>query len=652
MTGMPLDAAAVLLEAANGDLSLAVSLHFDSMPLPPSGDAAATAESESNPPERLSVAGEAYPTTQQRFAVLAVDDECADSNSSDDETIFPLAHGGSRSGKGASCSSKPRRSSRSRASRAPHRFEADSLNADYDVLALHADLDAEIGGLQMGAEEELLAQPRRVRGKARELARNVERSVPMRVPPRRAPLGADGSGSDTGGGSISPPVSPVAVAPVQAGSGSSSAAAAAVSGGASHRRRAKRQTGHACGTATQNGGGASTSGSMGAAWASPSYDEPGVASSVDASTALDAATSSAERARSQHRSRAGMARHLHAEGSSFSPTDLGLASISSVRGFSPGLSPASVPSVRGFSPTASAGIKIACTPPSAAACAASAAGPGSGEEPVPRGGEARSPMNSPIPILPPPGGFSRSPPSTQPASSLGADSGGGGSVGSSLGTSAEGSYPGGGSSGGRRSGRKGTWEPSSARAERALNRLLWDPAYEAQRADVTVIWMREEHSEARKSGAAAWSQRLQHVRCETKLAQFVKAGASYIDAAPPYHLVTEILHRDATLWSNRWMTDRLAPVPTAARADGAEAGGDENGGTASPPGSVWCGEAAATDACDSATSCPPRPMGEEIPSELWAMVCLRAPNRTASPGSRVPERSHPSSACVCRATVE
>ena len=58
-------------------------------------------------------------------------------------------------------------------------------------------------------------------------------------------------------------------------------------------------------------------------------------------------------------------------------------------------------------------------------------------------------------------------------------------------------------------------EGSRCRAERAISRLLWDPTYDAVRADLLVEWNSQQDSCSRRSGAAAWSARVQTVRCGT-----------------------------------------------------------------------------------------------------------------------------------------
>ena len=81
-TGLPLDEARSLLEAAGGNFELAVELHFD-------GAWTALAVSGEEPPEPPEPIG----TTQQRFSVLAVDDEDVEDgpgDSDDDGAIFTL----------------------------------------------------------------------------------------------------------------------------------------------------------------------------------------------------------------------------------------------------------------------------------------------------------------------------------------------------------------------------------------------------------------------------------------------------------------------------------------------------------------------------------------------------------------------------------
>ena len=68
-----------------------------------------------------------------------------------------------------------------------------------------------------------------------------------------------------------------------------------------------------------------------------------------------------------------------------------------------------------------------------------------------------------------------------------------------------------------------------ARAERAISRLLWDPRFDGCHERVLVLWAKEEEAQSRKSGAAAWSTRVQYVPCETRLTQFVRASGSYLD---------------------------------------------------------------------------------------------------------------------------
>ena len=369
------------------------------------------------------------------FSVLAVDEESGLAVDSDDDMLFPLAHAATppsqrrRSGSGASGSggsaSGGGASSKTRSRLPKHRqvVEPAFESAEYDVLALHADLDEELGA--RGAEEEPLmmsSSSSRRRGKA-------ARSVPMDIRPRRSAQrqthhDSDDESAAPRGPSISPITTPDA------------------GGTSSHRRRAKRQP------PSSHGAGASSSSSL-----------------TGRSPAGSGGHSASQRSARQSGS------------GSFSPTELGLGAIASVRGFVPG---DGTQSVRGFAPPLSSSAPVAQIGSS------------------PSGAAGRDTEASGC--------------NTPPAQ---------------LGTSAESTRSAGGS-GGRSSGGRKNKSPAEC-AERAVSQVLWDPHFESVRAEVTVVWSRTERVETRASGAAAWSQRLKLVPSETRLVQFVKAGASYHD---------------------------------------------------------------------------------------------------------------------------
>ncbi|KAL3928879.1 MAG: hypothetical protein SGPRY_002202 [Prymnesium sp.] len=92
-------------------------------------------------------------------------------------------------------------------------------------------------------------------------------------------------------------------------------------------------------------------------------------------------------------------------------------------------------------------------------------------------------------------------------------------------------------------GRRRSLDRSEAwRAERIISRVRWDPCFEEARGSVVVEWKREERHEQRKSGAAAWSQRVRHVPCQQALHEWLEASS-----APPYHLVLRLLQAKSRL---------------------------------------------------------------------------------------------------------
>ena len=167
-----------------------------------------------------------------------------------------------------------------------------------------------------------------------------------------------------------------------------------------------------------------------------------------------------------------------------------------------------------------------------------------------------------------------------------------------------------------------------ARAERAISRLLWDPRFGGCHERVIVLWAKEEEAQSRKSGAAAWSTRVQYVPCETRLSQFVRASGSYLDHEPAFHLVRELrlLRAPAatgaavgasggvTLWASSWASDRLDYE--AARAAGLLGGA---GGGGAGGGSIAQSEAE-EEAEEEGAKGSPGLVSEALPSELWALV--------------------------------
>ena len=153
---------------------------------------------------------------------------------------------------------------------------------------------------------------------------------------------------------------------------------------------------------------------------------------------------------------------------------------------------------------------------------------------------------------------------------------GGGSLGTGDGGGGSGGGGGGGSGGGGGGGSGGLAKrvpPLAQRAERAVSRVLWDPQFEDHRDEILVAWTREEKVEVRASGAAAWSQRMRRTPVETPLTQFAKAKGAYVDATPPYHLMTELRLRGRILWSSSWHTDRVALISPQMLREGETAAG-------------------------------------------------------------------------------
>ena len=240
MTGLDVQEARVLLEAAGGNIGLAVELHFEA------GISPAAAESSG-------VSEEPLVTTQQRFSVLAVDAEDADdANDSDDELIFPLLagagdrrHGGAAAAQQQQQQQQQRHGGGRKKSRGKARGAGGSsgdagldIGGDYDILSLHAAADEEMASAM---DEDAFPMSRR-RSKG---ARSVPLMVPTRGGRRSGARGDDDDDDDP-----RPAHSP------------SDTASGSASGSTSHRRRAKRASQR--GKASRDGGGERRSGALSA----------------------------------------------------------------------------------------------------------------------------------------------------------------------------------------------------------------------------------------------------------------------------------------------------------------------------------------------------------------------------------------------------
>ena len=176
-------------------------------------------------------------------------------------------------------------------------------------------------------------------------------------------------------------------------------------------------------------------------------------------------------------------------------------------------------------------------------------------------------------------------------------------------------------SGGGSSGFGRNRKPASiaARAERAMSQVMWDPRFEAVRSEVVVVWLSEQLEKERKSGKEAWSQRLKHVPCETRLPQFVKAGASYLDTSPPYHLVSELRLHGKVIWAAMWLTDRVkgsGPGGGDGGPGGQQSGGGGSHGDGALTGMHSCNDAKGAYGDDA----PLLAMGDTMPEELWGVI--------------------------------
>ena len=293
MTDLSVDAATVLLEAADGDLALAASLHFDAEPdvaVP-----AAALEGEDPSPIR---------PTPQRYAVLGdlCDKDGSDDDDDDLDVFARLRRGGGSSGgvpfpAGSGAHSRStRRGSKakargSRSSRGGDDDDLPSRGGEYDMLALTADADDE---LRAGSVELFPSGRRRGKG---------TRSTPIRIQ-RPSTGGDDDSASDH---AISP----------------SPTDETALRSSTQHRRRARRGAGNGSHQGSHQGGGSprisgGVSGSCGAGASgsfggSPRISGGGVSGSCGAGASGSFGGSQSS--------------------GSFSASDLGLSLVRSVRGF-------------------------------------------------------------------------------------------------------------------------------------------------------------------------------------------------------------------------------------------------------------------------------------------------------------------------------
>lgn len=153
------------------------------------------------------------------------------------------------------------------------------------------------------------------------------------------------------------------------------------------------------------------------------------------------------------------------------------------------------------------------------------------------------------------------------------------------------------------------------------------------RNDVVVVWTREERGETRASGAAAWSQRLKLVPSETRLPQFIKAGANFLDSSPPYHLVSEIRHDGSLLWAASWHTDRIHMGGEPKAGVGSGRASERSSGRASERPSnadAETDDAGAPDVSDALGVADCRVQcdvvevnSDDVPSEVWLMILLQ-----------------------------
>ena len=554
LTGLSLDAATVLLEAAGGDISLAASLHFEAEPALAQGPArtpVVLAVSEDDDDDRDEDDDELTQRARARagFSVLAD----AGASSSDDD-IFAHISRQAPSASGRQKGRKARGKARGAFDGAFDEAAAVAGGGDvYDMLALTA-ADDEALAHGSGGVPEMMPHGRK--------AKKAARSAPIRVPRQPTAPADDGSASDQ---AISP-------SPTSGSYGASGSAGATGSLGReqSHRRRGKRQGGSSSGTPSSYN---PTALGLNAVASVVGFEAPssGSAASGCASGGASAPTS---------------VRGFNAPASAPSSSSSAALPPQPVRGFAAPSFPHSPPLAR----SAEAAIGTYCSPSSSWNIV-----------PPPRPSASVGPCMHASLLA---GSLSRAPTDESPLE---------------MKPQRQGS---------RDKDKKRAIDSPGARAERAISRLLWDPRFGGCHERVIVLWAKEEEAQSRKSGAAAWSTRVQYVPCETRLSQFVRASGSYLDHEPAFHLVRELrLLRAAaatgaavgasggvTLWASSWASDRLDYE--AARAAGLLGGA---GGGGAGGGSIAQCEAE-EEAEEEGAKGSPGLVSEALPSELWALV--------------------------------
>jgi hypothetical protein len=586
LTGLSLDAATVLLEAAGGDISLAASLHFEAEPgalaQGPARTPVVLAASEDDDDDRDEDDDELTQRARARagFSVLAD----AGASSSDDDIFAHI----SRPAPSASGRQKGRKA-RGKA-RGAFDDEAAAVSGGggdvYDMLALTAADDEALAHGSGGGVPEMMPHGRK--------AKKAARSAPIRVPRQPTAPADDGSASDQ---AISP-------SPTSGSYGASGSAGATGSLGReqSHRRRGKRQGGSSSGTPSSYN---PTALGLNAVASVVGFEAPssGSPASGGASGGASAPTS---------------VRGFNAPASAASSASSAALPPLPVRGFAAPSSPHSPPLAR----SAEAAMGASCGPSSFGNIV-----------PPPRPSASVGPCMHASLLA---GSLSRSPTDESPLE---------------MKPQRQGS---------RDKDKKRAIDSPGARAERAISRLLWDPRFGGCHERVLVLWAKEEEAQSRKSGAAAWSTRVQYVPCETRLTQFVRASGSYLDHEPAFHLVREIrvlrtpaatgaavgssggVHASAhhgaavgssvgvTLWASSWASDRLdyEAARAAGLLGGAEVGAGGGGGSTGGGGGTGGGSIAQSEAEDEAeeegAEGSPGLVSEvpntALPSEIWALV--------------------------------
>ena len=423
-TGIDEAQALALLEAAGGDAALAVELFLDGAFLLPAAAPAASA-----------VDADAAISVSSNFSALAVadaDDPFA-MDSDDEEAVFSMASS-RRSGGGGSSGTRNHPKSRSRTKKQPA-----ELGSDFDVLDAYAEMDQEIAANAHDSDLLITNSSGRRRGK------NAPRSsAPLDIKPRRSHRGrgANHDDSDDDGGGGGGGGSSRAGAAGEGGGGGGGGSGGGGGGGGGNLLESGGHSTSPILSPAQGGGSGRRRSSKGSQSRAPTA---GGSSSLTAKSPIDVGGRSS-RGASAASAAFGGSGSLKSNGS-YSPSELDLGMVASVRGFAPG----SVASVRGFS---------APSTPSAPL--------------TPSGSSAQA-----IPEM----NLRSTSPSGGGADDERFDSFSSPSHASALGTSLDSARGGGSGSGGGRGGkhagktRTQTNGKSAVaeRAEKAISRLLWDP---------------------------------------------------------------------------------------------------------------------------------------------------------------------------------